>query len=99
MNDNESISEETNTHSEHKENNIVIDIDDLILIEEPATWDLPKEYILVNAQKLEFDTENDPPEILEIAKRYLLKPLASPLTKFLLPSSFPKSSLCTPFIM
>ena len=75
MNDNESISEETNTHSEHKENNIVIDIDDLILIEEPATWDPPKEYILAYAQKLEFDTENDPPEILEIAKRYLLKPL------------------------
>ena len=75
--DNESISasEETNTHSEHKENEIIIDMNDIILIEDPSTWDPRKEYILAYAQNLEFDTENETSEMLDIDKKYLLKPL------------------------
>ena len=56
-----SVSEETNTHSEHKENEEVIDINDLILIEDPSTWDPPKEYILAYAKNLDFDIENENP--------------------------------------
>lgn len=77
MDDNESISisEETNTHSEQKENEITIDLNDLTLIEDPSTWDPPKEYIIAYAKNLEFDIENGSQEILDIAKKYLLKPL------------------------
>ena len=66
--------EETNTHTE-VENSVLIDPEELIMIDDPSNWEPPKEYIIAYAKKLGFDPENDPPELLDISKKYLIKPL------------------------
>ena len=48
-----------------------IDEDDLIIITDKENWRPTQEYILAYARKLEFDVENDPPELLKIAEKYL----------------------------
>ena len=55
--------------------NIAIDEDDLDIIYNTSNWDPPYEYVLAYARKSGFDIINDPPELLEIARKYLLKPL------------------------
>lgn len=63
--------------SENKDNENVnyIDPDDLIIIREPLFWEPTNEQILAFAKKLNFDVENYPPKLLEIAKKYLSKSL------------------------
>ena len=58
-----------------QDEDISIDQDDLIIIENPAQWDPPYEIVIEYARKLKFDILNDPPELLSIAKKYLLMPL------------------------
>ena len=60
---------------ENDEKDVYIDPKDLTIIEDPSSWEPKKEHILAFAKQLEFDTENDFPELLEIAKQYLVKPL------------------------
>ena len=67
------ISEKYNPNQSN--NNITIDEDDLYIIYNTAGWDPPDEIVLAYARKLGFDIINDPPELLEIARKYLLKPL------------------------
>ena len=54
-------------------NEIEIDPDDLIIINDNHNWKPPKESILAYAKQLDFDIENDPPEMLSIAEKYLTK--------------------------
>ena len=49
--------------------------EDLIMLKNPSARDLPDEIVLNYAKRLGFDIINDPPELLDIAKKYLLKPL------------------------
>ena len=58
-----------------------IDPDDLLIIDEPLTWDPPEEIVKVYAKKNGFDIINDPPELLDIAKKYLLMPLPENLIR------------------
>ena len=69
-----SADEETNTHSENNAG-LGLDPDDINIINDPSTWDPPLECLLSYAKSLEFDVENDPPELLDIAKKYLLRTL------------------------
>ena len=48
-----------------------IDPEDLIIITDKENWKPRKEYILAYAEKLGFDIANDPPELLNIAEKYL----------------------------
>ena len=50
---------------------IAIDQNDLIIIYDKDNWRPTKQYILAYAEQLGFDIENDPPELLEIAEKYL----------------------------
>ena len=50
---------------------IEIDPDQLDIIYEKENWRPKKEYILAYAKQLGFDIENDPPELLNIAEKYL----------------------------
>ena len=68
---NNNISENDNPY----QGNITIDEDDLYIIENPEEDDLPDEIIITYARRLGFDIINDPPELLDIAKKYLLVPL------------------------
>ena len=52
---------------------IEIDPDDLIIINDNNNWKPPKELILAYANQLGFDINNDPPELLSIAEKYLTK--------------------------
>ena len=45
------------------------------MLKNPSARDLPDEIVLNYAKRLGFDIINDPPELLDIAKKYLLKPL------------------------
>ena len=54
-----------------------IDANDLIIIDDPLNWDPPEDYVLAYAKYLGFDILSDPPELINIAKKYLLKPLPS----------------------
>ena len=58
-----------------------IDPDDLLIIDEPLTWDPPEEIVKAYAERLGFDIKNDPPELLDIAKKYLLMPLPGNLVR------------------
>ena len=49
--------------------------EDLIMLKNLSARDLPDEIVLNYAKRLGFDIINDPPELLDIAKKYLLKPL------------------------
>ena len=64
--------EETNSHSEN-----LVDLDDLIIIDNYSNWDPPKEYILTYAKDLGFKADYDPPQLLNIFKKYLIKPIPS----------------------
>ena len=57
------------------QSNITIDEDDLYIIKNPEEFDPPDEIVFAYARKLGFDIINDPPELLEIAKKYLMVPL------------------------
>ena len=48
-----------------------IDPDELIIIRDKENWRPKREYILAYALKLGFDISNDPPELLNIAEKYL----------------------------
>lgn len=50
-----------------------IDPNDLIMIEDNHNWKPTKNFILGYANQLGFDIENDPPELLNIAEKYLTK--------------------------
>ena len=62
--------EETNQQSRD-----IIDPNDIIIIEDTSKWEPPKEYIMTYAKDLGFDIDNDPPQLLNIAKKYMLTPL------------------------
>ena len=64
--------EETNSHSEN-----LVDLDDLIIIDNYSNWDPPKEYILTYVKDLGFKADYDPPQLLNIFKKYLIKPIPS----------------------
>ena len=53
------------------EGEIQIDPNDLIIITDKENWKPSQEYILAYAEQLGFDIENDPPELLQIAEKYL----------------------------
>ena len=57
---------------------------DLITIENPSEWDPPDEVILAYAKQLKFDVDNDPPELLAIAKKYLKMPPPKNITRAIL---------------
>ena len=67
--------------NESSESHESIDPDDLLIIDEPLTWDPPEEIIKAYAARLGFDIINDPPELLDIAKKYLLMPLPDNLIR------------------
>ena len=50
-----------------------IDPNDLIMIEDNHNWKPTENFILGYANQLGFDVENDPPEMLSIAEKYLSK--------------------------
>ena len=50
-----------------------IDPNDLIMIEDNHNWKPTENFILGYANQLGFDIENDPPEMLSIAEKYLSK--------------------------
>ena len=50
---------------------IQIDPNDLEIIRDKLNWKPSKEHILAYAKLLGFDKENDPPELLKIAEKYL----------------------------
>jgi len=52
---------------------IEIDQNDLIIIKDTQNWKPTKEFIVAYASQLGFDVENDPPELLSIAEKYLTK--------------------------
>lgn len=58
-----------------------IDPDDLLIIDDPLTWDPPEEIVKAYAERIGFDIINDPPELLDIAKKYLLMPLPGNLIR------------------
>ena len=62
--------EETNRHSRE-----IIDSEDIIIIEDVSKWEPPQNYILTYAKDLGFDIDNDPPQLINIAKKYMLRSL------------------------
>ena len=50
-----------------------IDPSELIMIEDNQNWKPTENFILGYANQLGFDIENDPPEMLSIAEKYLSK--------------------------
>ena len=52
---------------------IEIDPDELYIIYDNHNWKPTKELIRAYAEQLEFDVNNDPPEMLSIAEKYLTK--------------------------
>ena len=60
--------------SNNNNQSISIDQDDLYIVENPSHFDPPYEIVVAYAKKLGFDILNDPPELLAIAKKYLLIP-------------------------
>ena len=60
-----------NYEYDEEEEEIEIDPNDLIIIPENEYWKPKQEYILAYAIKLGFDIDNDPPELLKIAEKYL----------------------------
>ena len=55
--------------------NEAINANDLIIIDNPEKWQPTDDFISAYAFHLGFDILNDPPELIDIAKKYLLKPL------------------------
>ena len=58
-----------------------LDPDDLIFIRNPSIWDPTEEYILAYARHLSLDISNDSPQLINVIKKYLLKPLPSNLIR------------------
>ena len=58
-----------------------IDQNDLIIIHNPLTWVPPDEIVIAYAKNLGLDILNDPPELFNIVKKYLLMPLAGNLIR------------------
>ena len=54
-----------------EEGEIQIDSNDLDIITDKKNWKPSKDHILAYATLLGFDIENDPPELLKIAEKYL----------------------------
>ena len=54
-------------------NAIEIDRDEFMIIYDNLNWKPPQNLILAYANQLGFDIENDPPELLSIAEKYLTK--------------------------
>ena len=52
---------------------IEIDQNDLIIIRDTQNWKPTKKFIVAYANQLGFDVDNDPPELLSIAEKYLTK--------------------------
>ena len=52
---------------------IEVDQNDLIIIRDTQNWKPTKEFIEAYARQLGFDVDNDPPELLSIAEKYLTK--------------------------
>ena len=67
FNDEEGYSDLNDSHES-------IEPDDLIIIKD-HNWVPPEEIILAYAKNLGFDIINDPPELINIARKYLLTPL------------------------
>ena len=67
---------------------ISIDPDDLYIIKEPSQWEPEDEIVFAYAKKSGFDILNDPPELIDIAKKYLKKPLPKNILR-----SFKKENL------
>ena len=65
---NEDLVDENMDNSE-----IEIDPNDLLIIYDNHNWKPTKELIRAYAEQLEFDVNNDPPEMLSIAEKYLTK--------------------------
>ena len=67
--------------NESSGDHLSIDVDDLFIVDNPLSWDPPYEVVLAYAKKLGFDIINDPPELLAIAKKYLLIPPPENITR------------------
>ena len=65
-----SRSNQKEENSEEEEEQF-IDPNDLIIITDTANWKPTAQFINAYANQLEFDVENDPPELLNIAEKYL----------------------------
>ena len=57
--------------NDDEEEEIQIDSNDLDIITDKKSWKPSKDHILAYATLLGFDVENDPPELLKIAEKYL----------------------------
>ena len=64
----------TENYLSNNNQSISIDQNDLYIVENPSQFDPPYEIVIAYAKKLGFDILNDPPELLAIAKKYLLIP-------------------------
>ena len=69
------IDYEDNESDESSSEITYIDPNDLIMIEDNHNWKPTENFILGYAAQLGFDIENDPPELLSIAEKYLTKNL------------------------
>ena len=67
--------EEEDNYDEYEVEEKEIDPNDLEIINDPEEWHPSPEHIRAYATKLGFDVDNDPPELLNIAEKYLLEKL------------------------
>ena len=66
---------EEDNYDEYEVEEKEIDPNDLDIINDPEEWHPSPEHIRAYATKLGFDVDNDPPELLDIAEKYLLEKL------------------------
>jgi hypothetical protein len=66
---------EEDNYDEYEVEEKEIDPNDLDIINDPEEWHPSLEHIRAYATKLGFDVDNDPPELLNIAEKYLLEKL------------------------
>ena len=67
--------EEEDNYDEYEVEEKEIDPNDLEIINDPDEWHPRPEHIRAYATKLGFNVDNDPPELLKIAEKYLLEKL------------------------
>ena len=67
--------EEEDNYDEYEVEEKEIDPNDLEIINDPEEWHPSPEHVRAYATKLGFDVDNDPPELLNIAEKYLLEKL------------------------
>ena len=67
--------EEEDNYDEYEVEEKEIDPNDLEIINDPDEWHPRPEHIRAYATKLGFNVDNDPPELLNIAEKYLLEKL------------------------